>query len=421
MFSSPLRWLISNISTLLLALALALVVWISAVTAADPDVEFTRTVPIEVEGLDPTLELISPENPGQARVTLRAPRSIRDRMINTQNTVHAWIDLSDLQAGNHTVDVQVRTSEIFHPVRVISISPEFITVNLENTISRSFQVKLDVIGNPAIGYQKGVAARTPSMISVTGPESMVSLVEEVRARLNITDAKETINIELPIEALDANGDIVRGITLAPDEISITQPISLLGGYRNIVVKPVTEGQVAQGYRLTNLTVSPPNVLVFSRDPQLVMDLPSFIETDPLDLNGAEDDMEVMLSLRVPQGVNVVGDEAVFVQVNIAAIEGSITLSLPVEPKGLLPRLAAEISPPTVDVIISGPVPVLSLLAASDIIVTIDVQGLDLGTHQLEPQIEQLPERLVVETILPANLEVTIIRAPTATATPSPSP
>ena len=41
---SPFRWLFRNIGTLILALVLAIVVWISAVTAANPNVERTRTV-----------------------------------------------------------------------------------------------------------------------------------------------------------------------------------------------------------------------------------------------------------------------------------------------------------------------------------------------------------------------------------------
>lgn len=416
MLRFTLRWLVSNLSTLFLAFVLALVVWISSVTAADPDTEFVRTVPIEVVGQDPGLVMMG-ARPGQARVTLRAPRSIRDRMANTDNALRSWIDLSGLDSGVHTVPVQVQVSEDYRPVRVTAISPENVSVNLERLVSRTFQVKLIVAGEPAIGYQKGSPTRNPSGIIVSGPESRVSLVNEVQARLDISGVRETVQIDVPVIALDVNGEEVLDVNITPNEIQITQPINLLGGYRNVVVKPVTLGQPASGYRLTNITISPPNVLVFSTDPQLVMDLPGFVETIPIDLTGIEDDLDTFVALDLADGISIVGDRTVLVQVNIAALEGSLTMTLPVTPVGLQAIRAAEISPGTVEVILSGPVPVLESLTQADLRVTVDLQGLPLGTHQVAPTLEILPDRLEVEAILPSIVEVVIIIAPTVTPTP----
>ena len=55
---SPVRWLLSNISTLLLALVLAIVVWISAVTAANPNVDQVRPVPLDIIGLDTDMVVV---------------------------------------------------------------------------------------------------------------------------------------------------------------------------------------------------------------------------------------------------------------------------------------------------------------------------------------------------------------------------
>ena len=69
-----------------------------------------------------------------------------------------------------------------------------------------------------------------------------------------------------------------------------------------------------------------------------------------------------------------------------------------------------------DVILAGPVPVLSGLQSTDIRVVIDLTGLELGTYQVEPVVDVLPDRVSVEAILPSTVEVTILIAPTATAT-----
>jgi len=199
----------------------------------------------------------------------------------------------------------------------------------------------------------------------------------------------------------------------------------------MVVKVVTVGRVAGGYKMTNVSVSPPNVVVFSTDPQVVNNLPSFIETEPLDITGADDDMEALVSLVLPEGVSVVGDDKVLVQVNIAAIEGSITMTLPVTVIGLLPTYSADVSPDSVDAILSGPIPDLDAITPTDIRAVADVSGLGLGTHQVEVVVDLVLEGVRAETVLPAVVEVnvrltmtptaTMIISPTLTVTPEGTP
>jgi YbbR domain-containing protein len=194
----------------------------------------------------------------------------------------------------------------------------------------------------------------------------------------------------------------------------------MGGYRNVVVKVMVTGQIADGYRLTNLSVFPPAVTVFSTDPNLVNSLPGYVETVPLALNNAKDDLDVKLGLSLLPGVSVVGDQTVEVIVGVAAIESSLTLSnQPVVAIGLPPGLAARTSPESVDVILSGPLPLLDALTQSDVRVTVDMTGASIGTYQRTPKIELTIPELNVESILPGTIEVIISNAPTPTVTPRP--
>lgn len=420
MLVSPLRWLISNLSALLLAFALAVVVWISAVTEADPNVERIRTVPIEVIGQDPDMLLIDMET-DQVRITLRTPQSVWERFGATENALEAWVDLTGLGSGEHQVEVQHRVNPSFNPVRVVQLNPDTITVEQQLLDSRTFPVNLEITGEPVVGYQQGVAARDPSFVTVSGPAEQVERVEEVRAVLDITDTTETIQTAVPLLPLNEDGELVGEVTVTPNEVQVTQPISLQESYRNVVVRVVTTGQVANGYKLTNISVAPPNVVVFSPDPELVNSLPSFVETEPIDLTGATDDIETFVDLNLPEGVSVTGDPTVLVQVSIGVLEDSLRVSLPVSPVGLVPGQAAVISPETVDVILSGPVPVLNRMTSTDVRVVADVRGLDFGVHQVEPSVDVLPDQVQVETILPSTVEVEIITAPTPTPTSPPLP
>jgi YbbR domain-containing protein len=184
------------------------------------------------------------------------------------------------------------------------------------------------------------------------------------------------------------------------------PVSQQGGYRDLAVKVVVEGQVASGYRLANLQVFPPVVTVYSGDPAVVSELPGVVETQPLRLQDASNDLTTRLELNLPAGVSVVGERTVLIQAGILPIESSLTLSdEQVEVTGLPSGLTAQISPTSVDVIVFGPLPLLDTLTRQDVRVTVDVTGLLPGTHQLTPKVEVLISDVSVESILPGTIEV----------------
>jgi YbbR domain-containing protein len=150
------------------------------------------------------------------------------------------------------------------------------------------------------------------------------------------------------------------------------------------------------------------VTVYSTDPEAINKLPGYIETQPLNLANASEDIEVNLPLNLPSGVIVVGDSTVKVSISISPIRGSRTfINLPVEVIGLLPENEAQLSPDRVDVIFSGPLPTLEKLRASDIRVQIDLKDAESGVFQEEPQIEMTIQGLMVESILPGSIEVTL--------------
>jgi YbbR domain-containing protein len=150
-----------------------------------------------------------------------------------------------------------------------------------------------------------------------------------------------------------------------------------------------------------------------------------VETEPLSIEGASDDVEGRLALRLTEGVSLVGDQTVLVQVSIAAIESSLTVTRNVEIIGLGPALIAEPSPPSVDVILVGPLLTLDGLRPEDVRVVVDVAGRARGTHQVEPTVVVLAGDVIVQTILPPTLEVEIrsgVPTPTPVpVTPSPTP
>jgi len=411
------RWLATNLRTFLWALIMALTVWMAAVTADNPDEvrQYPDPIPVEVIGQDPGL-VITGDVPRQIELTLRAPSSVWQSLLAGEENIRAILDLSGLSSGEHTLDIQVQIST--GPVRIVSRTPRTATITLEPLDSQTFPIDLNISGEPAIGYQAGNPDIQPEEIIISGPKSLVERVERVRASINLAGVREGVEQTVTVQPLDENNQIVSGLGLNPAEVSVTLPVIQQGGYRDLAVKVVVDGQVASGYRLANITVFPPVVTVFSGDPALVNSLPGVLETQPLDLENANDELTTRLGIDLPEGVSLVGEQTVLVRVNVSPIQSSLTLSNQVvEVEGLPSGWYAQVAPDNVDVILSGPLPLLDTLSPQDVRVVIDVTDLDVGTHQLTPNVEILVSDLVVESILPGTLEVVLSRTPFGTSTP----
>jgi YbbR domain-containing protein len=235
--------------------------------------------------------------------------------------------------------------------------------------------------------------------------------------LDISGATSTLEATIPVVLLDGAGIAVSGVTVSPREVAVQAPVSLLGGFKNVAVKVVSQGQVANGYRLTNISVSPPTVTIFSDNLEQITQIPGFVETQPVDINNLTDDLEVAVDLNLPQGVSLVREPNVLVQVSVAAIEDSLTISVPVQVIGLAPELMAISSPDTVDVIVSGPINLLDGLTPEQFRVVLDLSGLPPGVYQRSVDVDLAPSGVQVQTTLPESVEVTIDIAPTPTSTP----
>ncbi|MEX2160492.1 MAG: CdaR family protein [Anaerolineales bacterium] len=397
----------SNLGTLLMAFAIAFAVWISAVVAADPNEtrDFPTPLSVQVRGLDAELVLLG-DPPEEVLLRLSAPVSLWDRLTSRADTVNVFIDLTGLESGEHTVPIQVESD--LGPFRLVQVLPGEVSVQLEPLVVQEFAILPQIQGVPALGFEIHDATVTPDLATVSGPANLVSQVARLEARLNVNDARQTLTSTVTIQAVDALGGVIGGLTITPAQAEIEQTIAQAGGYRDVAVNVETTGQAAPGFRVSSITVNPPIVTLFSTDSQTVANVPGFVDTMPLDLTGADEDVVARLSLNLPTGVIVVGaQQTVEVTIGIAPIETSILLNVNVEVIGLGSGLEAALSPQTVSVVVSGPLATLQSLTGNDIRLFVNVSGLGVGTHLIEPEAEIAPEDVLLISVNPSAIEVII--------------
>ncbi|MBK8781290.1 MAG: hypothetical protein IPO22_05710 [Anaerolineales bacterium] len=416
-----LRWISQNYRTFLWAFALAMAVWISAVTSADPDETraLSSSVPLQIIGQSPNL-VLSNDIPKEVEVMLRAPRSVWNLIEADPQIVRAILDLSGLSSGEHEAELQIQVNA--RPVQIVSVAPSLVKFTLEPLVSQTLDVDLSLTGEAAIGYQIGESSMEPVQVVVSGAQSQVQQVKRARVSVNLSGIRENFDQALTVDVLDDKGQKVNGVSISPESVHVTLPVSQQGGYRDVAVKVAIIGRVASGYRLTDLSVYPPVVTIFSADPQLVNALPGVVETAPLDLQNAQDDINTRLSINLPEGVSIIGEQTVLIQAGVSPIESSVTLAgEKIEIVSLENGLTAEVSPTTVDVIISGPLSLLDSLTRQGVRATVDLTGLPAGTYQITPSVEILIADVIVESILPNTVEVIITPIRSTSMTPSPVP
>jgi YbbR domain-containing protein len=406
-----LRWLMSNLRSLVLALIISVLVWVAAVNESDPLItqEFPESVSIEYRSNEPGY-LVVGEVPLEGTMTLRAPSSVWDQLKS--DDLRLVVDLTGLQEGEHTVEVY--PEEDMNLVRVISYEPTIVDLTLEPSLTKEMIITPVLSGEPAIGYITEAPLASPNRAMMEGPDSVVEQVHELIALVDVTGRNRDVNLDAVIMPVDALGDPIPGVTVTPATTTVQVTIVQQRGFRSVAVVPIIEGDPAPGYWVKNVTYSPTAITLVSSDPQAVDLLPGYVETEPVVLTGARETIERTVLLSLPEGFSVIGDPSITLVVTIEPLETSITITRTIEISGLDPGLAAQASPNSVSVFLQGPQPTLEDLQPEDVIVVLDLLGYGIGTHQVEAEVLVHLRDVEVQAVLPETIEVTITIQPTPT-------
>jgi YbbR domain-containing protein len=412
------RWVLSNLPLALLALLLAVLTWVTAAEEADPTStdRFLQVIPVEVTGLAEDMVIVG-EVDAWTQVTLRAPESVWDAL--SADDFSASIDLTGLEAGAYHVPVHVTISEERSPSEIILVEPQTVAVELQRWTERTVPVNIQVEGEPALAYSAQTMIITPTAVTAGGPSAYVNRVAEAGAGTSIQDAEDSVEETLALQPLDADGQVVPYITVTPAVAQVSIPVEIREDYRTLTVKPLREGLIAYGYTITGFSVYPESVTV-SGAPEVIAALPGFIETEPISVEGAQDDVVAHPPLSVPTAVALVPGQQVTVTYHIEAIQSSLTMEITPTLQSLASGFTATVSPATTEVFLSGPLPQLEAMQAGDVRVVVELFELEPGIHQIVPQVV-VPDGVTNYSILPSVVQVEIAVAPTPTPTPTPGP
>jgi YbbR domain-containing protein len=399
------RWLVNNVSLMVLAVLMAFLVWVVASLQQDPIVENTLSAPVVIVSPPNDQTILASTLPASVTVRMRAPQSTFDAL--GAGSVQVPVDLSQLGAGEHVVKLEpvVRAS----PAMVLSWRPVTASVTIAEVISTSVPVRVVLEGVPAIGYRAQPPLADPEQVLVTGAQQIIEQLERLEVKVNIEGARSTVEQTARPMARSRDGATITNIVLSPTIVAVRVPLEQLSNFKDLAVRVRPVGQPAEGYAITSISVSPQVVTVFGPR-EAIQQLPGFIDTLEVSVSGATQDVEQRVGLNVPPNISPIGDNmTVLVRVRIEPQQGARTVSRRPIIVGIGDGLTAKVSPLTVDIVLAGPQPTLNRLTLDNVRVEVDVTGLEVGVHQLTPKVT-VPEDVSVQSVVPSTVQVEITSA-----------
>ncbi|MSP22931.1 MAG: hypothetical protein EXR66_07980 [Dehalococcoidia bacterium] len=383
----------------LLSLTLGFAIWLAVTDVENPTRVATFPAGIVVEAVNVDRTLAVANTLQRVEVTLSGPDDRWQRL--TSENLRAYVDLTGLDGREQIVPVQVDVRGIAG-VRVALVSPPTLLVTLETLTTKRVPVSPVLRGAVPIGYE--VVQSTPSQpdVFVTGPSSLVALVQDVAAEVTVTGLTVELVETAQLVARGEGGAPVRGVRLEPEAARVRVQIVQSTLRRQVPLQPTYSGEPAAGYRIANL-VSFPSAVTLDGAIDVLQGLDSLV-LPAVDVTGARESIVRTVRVAPPRGVASPESVEATVTVDIQPVVSTARFVIPVTLQG--GPSSARLNEAAVLVSVTGPVPVVSTLAATDIRARAELTAIAPGTYQVHVKVDA-PATTRVVSVQPETVSVTI--------------
>ena len=200
--------LLNNLGLKLASVVLAFILWFLVVSIEDPpdtkdysniQVKLINTELLEQEGK--VYEIL--DNTDRVRVTVRAPKSIINQLRQTDIVAEADVgkltDINTIALKYYVENVEVDNIEGSH---------EFVKLNVEEKASKWIRLVGNTVGKVADGYIISNTTVDQTNIEITGPKSVVSMVEYAAVDIHVTGAINNLTANIDIQLYGSDGRVI---------------------------------------------------------------------------------------------------------------------------------------------------------------------------------------------------------------------
>ncbi len=381
----------------LISLLLSFSFWLYVTVEQGPEVERIYKVNITYRNLAPGLTFLEPLGSAEIKV-----RGSRQRLMNlNENSFTAYVDLSGLSEGPHSVEILVEAPPF---VKVVEVSPSRISVFLDKVVRVERNIRIEFIGSPKEGYVIEEPEVNPDKITVEGPSKKIEAIRDVSVVVDITNIDSDVSISSIPRVKDALGNEIEGISITPSIVYITIKVKSILSSKVVPITPNLVGSVPSDYGIKSIVVSPSVITILGNINKL-KDI-SFVETKEINITNLTSSKNITTEVIVPEGVEIKGSKSVTVQIVIERkIKKEFDVDISLEGKNENFNYILDIK--TVSVEVFGFESIVKSIKKEDFLAQINVEGIGIGEYEVEVKVKCLNRNVKITGVYPDKVELKV--------------
>lgn len=377
----------SKFVTAVVSVLIAFVLWLYVIMVISPGSEESYyDIPVVLQNENVLADrglMITSEIP---TVDLRLAGNRTDLIELNKGNISILVNVASILApGTHRLDYTVAYPGTI-PDSAISIQssdPTLIPLKVERRIKKNVDVVVEYIGSVPEDFiaDKENAILDYPTIEVSGPESVMSQIDCAVIQVDLTDQDETMVGEYAYTLCNADKEPVdvKLVTTNVESVNITVKIQRIKEIE-LRVKVVDGGGATE--ETSSITIQPMKIRVSGSD--VLLEQLEYLEIGTINLAELLKDQELSFPITLPEGVtNETGITEATVKVRFPGLmirSFNVTEITPINvPEGMEVDMITE----ALEVKIRGPRSLMSKMKETDISITVDFSGAQLGTSTIK--------------------------------------
>ena len=398
----------------LLAVLCAIIGWLIVINISDPiGTKIFSPIPVTLKNenilTDNNMVYQILDNTDSVSVQVTAPRSVLSAL--TESDIQVVADFDNITLMN-TVPLQASAMRYSRDIEEITLETSNLKLEVEMASTRQISVDVRASGTPQDGFAVSALSATPSVVTVTGPESLMEKVASLETVVLVEDRRASFSSSSTVRVLDSDGKEIDSSRISLSDEDVLVDVTMLPT-KSVNLKLNTSGECASGYRLVEV-VSDPTTVVITGETSVLSGISTItIPAKEVDISGAVKHVQKEINIEeyLPEGATVPENEKSVITVT-AKIEKLVeqTFSVPASQISIAntpANMTASFGSLTsVNVTVSGTQSDIADMTVNDIKASIDL-NLELGLNTVEVALIT-PEGISVTQ--PVSVQVTLLDA-----------
>lgn len=271
----------NNRALKLVALAIAIVLWLYVGIEQDPISQRTYNVPITVENL--SADKVATVSKERVNVKVMGRETRLDGI--TSEDFKAYVDLSDAKTGDSEAEVHV---SLPNEVYFAKLDPSHVNVYVEQREGETMNVDIVRTGMLPDGITIEDMSVEPQNVFVSGNEDALAMVAKAGVAVELDDVYSDSKKDVPVQLYDYEGNIIEPgeLKVYPEQVTLNIKVNEADIQKSVPIQAELVGSLSEGVQVDSVTVDPQTAMVEG----LPKDLAKIteIKTEPIDLSGIKE-------------------------------------------------------------------------------------------------------------------------------------